>query len=64
MEKAELRANLKNLQLIVHNRADEDLPQVVEELSEAVEKVKRALEKRSERKGYDRKERGGHDRKE
>jgi hypothetical protein len=64
MEKAERQANLKYLQSILIDRADEELPEIVKELKEAVENVGRTLARRAARFGKDRKERGGRNRSE
>jgi len=74
MEKSEQRARLKRLQLIVHNRGDAELPQVIDRLKSEIADFDRIasppaesveapeFETRSERGGRDRKRRGGYDR--
>ena len=67
MDKAEARRKLKGLQLIVHNRADEELVSVFNEARAYIdaERPKEEPEPKKKRKakdGYDRMERGGEDR--
>ena len=56
MEKAEARKKLKGLQLIVHNRGDEELESVFDEVAAYIEKER---PKRAEKKSRDRMDRGG-----
>ena len=71
MTKAEARAALKRLQAIVSMRADEELPQVLAELQEAISSTPMeavgesvAEDERKTTRGRDRKERGGRNRSE